>query len=103
MAGGRMYRGRLHWILCRAIRWHERARPRIVPCLQSMEHQMKLYSFSGSCGLAANVVLAWIDQPYTVELIAKDDLAKPEMRQLNPVGKVPILEDDGRVLYENAS
>jgi len=64
---------------------------------------MKLYSFSGSCALATNIVLAWIDQPYEVQLIEKDDLAKPEMRRLNPLGKVPILEDEGRVLYENAS
>lgn len=64
---------------------------------------MKLYSFSGSCALATNIVLAWTDKPYEVQLIQKDDLASPEMRKLNPIGKVPILEDDGSVLYENAS
>lgn len=64
---------------------------------------MKLYSFSGSCGLATNIALAWIGKPYEVQLIQKADLAKPEMRKLNPIGKVPILDNDGWVLYENAA
>lgn len=64
---------------------------------------MKLYSFSGSCGLATNIVLAWSGKPYQVQLIQMGDLAKPEMRKLNPVGKVPILDDDGWILYENGS
>lgn len=64
---------------------------------------MKLYSFSGSCGLATNIVLAWIDRPYDVQIIQKDDLATPEIRKLNPVSKVPILDDDGWVLYESAA
>lgn len=64
---------------------------------------MKLYSFSGSCGLATNIVLAWIGKPYAVQLIEKADLAKPELRKLNPNGFVPILDDDGWVLYENAA
>lgn len=64
---------------------------------------MKLYSFSGSCGLATNVVLAWIGKPYDVSLIQMADLTKPEMRKLNPNGFVPILDDDGWALYENAA
>ncbi|HJP99337.1 MAG TPA: glutathione S-transferase N-terminal domain-containing protein [Rhodanobacteraceae bacterium] len=64
---------------------------------------MKLYSFTGSCALATHIVLAWIGQPFEVRLIQKDDLAKPEMRKLNPNGQVPILDDGGWVLYENAA
>lgn len=64
---------------------------------------MKLYSFSGSCGLATNIVLAWSGKPYQVQLIEMGDLAKPEMRKLNPVGKVPILDEEGWILYENGS
>lgn len=64
---------------------------------------MKLYSFSGSCALATHIVLTWIGKPFEVQLIQKDDLAKPEMRKLNPNGQVPILDDDGWVLYENAA
>ncbi len=64
---------------------------------------MKLYTFSGSCALATHIVLEWIGKPYELELIQKDDLAKPELRKLNPNGYVPIFEEDGWVLYENAA
>lgn len=64
---------------------------------------MKLYSFSGSCGLAANIVLAWTGASYVVQLIEKVDLARPDMQRLNPNGQVPILDEDGWVLYENAA
>lgn len=64
---------------------------------------MKLYSFPGSCALAAHIVLEWIGKPYTVELMRKEDLAKPAYRKLNPDAKVPTIDDDGWVLYENAA
>ena len=64
---------------------------------------MKLYSFSGSCALATHIVLTWIGRPFEVQLIQKADLATPEMRRLNPNGQVPILDDNGWVLYENAA
>lgn len=64
---------------------------------------MKLYSFPGSCALASHIVLEWIGKPFDVELITKDDLSKPEMLKLNPNHQVPILDDDGWVLVENAA
>lgn len=64
---------------------------------------MKLYSFSGSCALGANIVLEWIGQPYELQLLQKDDLASPAIRALNPNGQVPILVDDGWALNENAA
>ena len=64
---------------------------------------MKLYAFSGSCALAANIVLEWIGAPHTVELIEKADLDKPEMLRRNPNHTVPILEDHGWDLFENAA
>lgn len=64
---------------------------------------MKLYSFTGSCGLAAHIVLGWIGQPFDVQLMDKDDLKKPEFLKLNPMGKVPVLDDGGFVLSENAA
>lgn len=65
---------------------------------------MKLYSFSGSCALATHIVLEWIGKPYTVQLMQKEDLSKPEFLKLNPNGQVPTLEDDdGWVLFENAA
>lgn len=64
---------------------------------------MKLYSFSGSCALGANIVLEWIGQPYELQLLQKDELASPAIRALNPNGQVPILVDDGWALNENAA
>lgn len=64
---------------------------------------MKLYSFSGSCALATHIVLEWIGKPYSVHLVEKEDLAKPAYLKLNPNAKVPTIEEDGWVLYENAA
>lgn len=64
---------------------------------------MKLYSFSGSCALATHIVLEWIGEPYTVQLMQKEDLGTPAYRKLNPLGKVPTIDDNGWVLYENAA
>ena len=64
---------------------------------------MKLYSFSGSCALATHIVLEWIGKPYTVQLMQKDDLSKPDYLKLNPNHQVPTIDEDGWVLYENAA
>ncbi|HEX5353284.1 MAG TPA: glutathione S-transferase N-terminal domain-containing protein [Rhodanobacteraceae bacterium] len=64
---------------------------------------MKLYSFSGSCALATHIVLEWIGTPYTVQLMQKDDLSRPDYLKLNPNHQVPAIEEDGWVLYQNAA
>lgn len=64
---------------------------------------MKLYSFAGSCALGTHIVLEWIGKPYELALIQKADLNKPEMLKRNPNHTVPILEEDGWVLFENAA
>ena len=64
---------------------------------------MKLYSFTGSCALAAHVCLLWTGQPFELKMLSRQDLATPEIRALSPNGKVPILEDDGLVLTQNTA
>lgn len=64
---------------------------------------MKLYSFSGSCGLATNIVLEWIGKPFTVQLIDKAELSSPAYRAKNPNGQVPMLEDGDFILTQNAA
>lgn len=64
---------------------------------------MKLYSFAGSCALGSHIVLEWIGKPYEVKMIQKADLSTPDMLKLNPNHQVPILDDDGWVLVENAA
>jgi len=41
--------------------------------------------------------------PYKTRLLEKGDQDKPEYRALQPFGQVPILEDDGRVLFESGA
>lgn len=64
---------------------------------------MKLYSFTGSCGLATNIVLEWIGAPFEVELLERDELKTPEFLSKNPNGQVPMLEDGDFVLTQNAA
>ncbi|HET7562868.1 MAG TPA: glutathione S-transferase N-terminal domain-containing protein [Rhodanobacteraceae bacterium] len=64
---------------------------------------MKLYSFAGSCALATHIALEWIGKPYNLKMIQKAELSTPEMLKLNPNHQVPILDDGGWVLVENAA
>lgn len=64
---------------------------------------MKLYSFSGSCGLATNIVLEWIGQPFDVQLVEKKELSSPAYLAKNPNGQVPLLEDGDFILAQNAA
>jgi len=41
--------------------------------------------------------------PYRTRLLAMGDQDKPEYRALQPFGQVPILEEDGRVLFESGA
>jgi len=41
--------------------------------------------------------------PYKTRLLEQGDQDKPEYRALQPFGQVPILEDDGRVLFESGA
>jgi glutathione S-transferase len=41
--------------------------------------------------------------PYQVRLIDSNDQASPEYRELQPFGQVPVLEEDGLVLFESGS
>src|SRR5262245_49077059 len=41
--------------------------------------------------------------PYTTRLLEQGDQDKPEYRALQPFGQVPILEEDGLVLFESGA
>lgn len=64
---------------------------------------LTLYSFSGSCGLASNIVLEWTGAPYKLELLQKDQLHTDQFYRINPMGKVPVLLVDDWPLDENAA
>jgi glutathione S-transferase len=64
---------------------------------------MKLYFTPGTCALAAHIVLAWIGAPYETRKVARDERKQPAFLKLNPAGAVPVLEEDGWVLTQNAA
>jgi glutathione S-transferase len=41
--------------------------------------------------------------PYTTRLLEQGDQDKPDYRALQPFGQVPVLEDDGLVLFESGA
>jgi glutathione S-transferase len=64
---------------------------------------MKLHYSPGACSLADHIVLEWTGQPYEAVRHSREDRASPAFRKLNPAGAVPVLEDDGWVLTQNAA
>ncbi len=64
----------------------------------------KLYTMPGTCALAPNIAVAWLDAPVEIANMNYGDHKKPAYLALNPQGKVPALEfDDGEVLTEAAA
>jgi len=64
---------------------------------------MKLYFSPGTCALADHIVLAWVGKPYEVKKVSREERAEPAFRKLNPAGAVPVYEEDGWVLTQNAA
>lgn len=64
---------------------------------------MKLYTSPGTCSLAVHIALQWIGQPFDVQVVSRAERKTPEFLALNPAGAVPVLEDDGWVLTQNAA
>ncbi|MGB5778301.1 MAG: glutathione S-transferase N-terminal domain-containing protein, partial [Allopontixanthobacter sediminis] len=65
------------------------------------DNQTTLYTMPGTCSLAANIAVAWIDAPVAVENLAYGDHKKDAYLAINPKGKVPAVRfPDGDVLTE---
>ena len=64
---------------------------------------MKLYFSPGTCALADHIVLAWIGKPYEIKKVSREERAQPAFLKLNPAGAVPVYEEDGWVLTQNAA
>lgn len=58
-------------------------------------------------GLVRDLRVRWALEeaglPYKVRLLEQGDQDKPEYRMLQPFGQVPVLEDDGLVLFESGA
>lgn len=64
---------------------------------------MKLYYSPGACSLSDHIVLEWTGAPYEAVRVSRDERQTPEFRKLNPAGAVPVFEQDGWVLTQNAA
>ncbi|MGB3808040.1 MAG: glutathione S-transferase N-terminal domain-containing protein [Erythrobacter sp.] len=63
-----------------------------------------LYTMPGTCALAPNIAVAWLDAPVEIENMEYGGHKKDEYLAINPKGKVPALKfDDGDVLTEAAA
>lgn len=64
---------------------------------------MKLFTSPGACSLADHIALQWIGQPFEAVVVSREQRQTPEFLALNPAGAVPVLEDSGWVLTQNAA
>ncbi len=64
---------------------------------------MKLYISPGACSTADHIVLEWTGKPYTTQVVSREERATPAFRKLNPAGAVPVMEDGGWSLTQNAA
>lgn len=63
-----------------------------------------LHTMPGTCSLAPNIAVAWLDAPVEIANMAYGDHKKPDYLAINPKGKVPALRfEDGDVLTEAAA
>lgn len=66
---------------------------------------MKLYDYPGCpFGKKVRIVLAEKDLSFETQSVdlAKGEQRSAEFRQINPFGKVPVLEDEGATVYESS-
>lgn len=58
-------------------------------------------------GLVRDIRVRWALEeagiPYETRLMSREDTYAPAYRTLQPFGKIPVLEDDGLVLFESAA
>ena len=66
---------------------------------------LTLYFSPGACSLASHIGLEETGAPYETKpiLLAKGQQRTPEYQKINPRGKVPALDADGKILVENTA
>jgi len=64
---------------------------------------MKLYTSPGACSMADHIVLHWTGAPFEAQIVSREARKQPWFLALNPAGAVPVFEDEGWVLTQNAA
>ena len=64
----------------------------------------QLYTMPGTCALAPNIAVAWLDAPVEIVNLERGENRSAAYLEINPQGKVPALTfEDGDVLTEAAA
>lgn len=64
---------------------------------------LTLYYFKGACSLVPHIALEWVDVPYEIKALSREELKSPEYLKINPMGAVPCLKDDDFVVTQNVA
>lgn len=64
---------------------------------------MKLYYIPGACSLADHIALEWAGVSYDTRKLSHDDLKQDDYLKINPLGAVPALELQDKVLTQNSA
>lgn len=64
---------------------------------------MKLFYTPGVCSLAPHIVLEWIGAPYETEAVQIAGQKSPALLEVNPIGAVPVLQEDDWTLTQNSA
>lgn len=64
---------------------------------------MKLYTKPGACSLADHIALRWAGLPFDLQIVDMATMKSPGFLAMNPSGAVPVLEDNGWILTQNAA
>ena len=64
---------------------------------------MKLYYLPGACPLSTQIVLEWMNLPYELQPVAREELKQPAFLALNPVGSVPVFQDGDFTLTQSVA
>ena len=64
---------------------------------------MKLYYLPGACPLASQIVLEWMNLPYELQAVSREELKQPAFLALNPIGSVPVFQDGDFTLTQSVA
>jgi GSH-dependent disulfide-bond oxidoreductase len=66
---------------------------------------IKLYTWTTPNGYKASIALEELGVPYEVHPVnlTKNEQMKPEFLKLNPNHKIPVIDDDGQVIWESGA
>lgn len=62
---------------------------------------MKLYALQGACSLVSHVALNLAKTDYELEILTHHKLKSPEFLAINPMGAVPVIDDNGYIVTQN--